>query len=146
MTDRITGVLILGFAIWYGYQATTVKVGFMADPIGPQAVPLILAALTGLVSLYLMIKPDENPHWPTPSLWLRVAIITVSFIIYAYFMTYIGFILATTLEIFLLSLLFRGPVLRSLLAAFLFTLAMYGLFDLALDLNLPTGQLIEGVG
>lgn len=146
MTDRITGILILGCVIWYGYQATTLKVGFMADPIGPQAVPLILATLTGLLSFYLIIKPDEAPPWPGSSLWIRVAVITVSFVVYAYVMTYIGFIIATTLEIFLLSLLFRGPPLRSFVAALLFTLAMYGLFDLLLDLNLPSGQLMGRFG
>ncbi len=94
---------------------------------------------------YLLFKPDENPEWPTPETWLNIGLITLTFIAYAYLLIPLGFILATTLEMFALSLIFRGPWFKSLVAAFLFSLFLFGVFDYALALNLPSGQIFKAV-
>lgn len=143
LTDRTTGVFLLLFAIWYGYRTTVFKVSFMVDPVGPRAFPLILAILMGVLSLYLMIKPDPSPEWPGSATWLRIGLITLTFIVYAYLMVPVGFVLATTFEVTALALIFRGPPLKSLTGAFLLSAALYGLFASLLDLSLPTGTIFR---
>lgn len=145
LTDRVTGVFLLLFAIWYGYRTTLFQVSFMADPVGPRAFPLGLAILMGLLSLYLIIKPDPSPVWPSSKVWIRIGLITLTFIVYAYLMIPIGFVLATTLEIVALALIFRGPLLKSLIGAFLLSAALYGLFVTLLNLSLPTGLMFRGL-
>ena len=145
LTDRVTGVLLLLFAGWYGYQATTFKVSFMVDPVGPKAFPLILAGLMALLSLYLIIKPDPSPVWPGKSTWLKIGLITLTFIIYAYMMVPIGFVLSTTFVVTALALIFQGPPLKSFVGALVLSAALYGLFDTVLDLSLPTGQIFSGL-
>jgi len=144
ITDRVTGVLLLVFSAWYVYMATTFKVTFMADPVGPKAFPIMLGILLGLLSFYLIFKPDPNPTWPAPDAWLRIGLITLSFIGYAYLMVPLGFIVATTLEMFTLSLIFKGPLLKAALGALVFSLFLYGLFDYLLDLSLPYGMIFRG--
>lgn len=144
LTDRVTGVLLLLFAIWYGYQTTNFKIGFLADPVGPKAFPIILAILLGLFSLYLIIKPDPSPEWPGVDTWLRIGLITLTFIAYAYLLVPTGFVLATTFEMSALAIIFRGPVVKSIAASFIFSLFLYSLFDMVLDLSLPTGLIFRG--
>ncbi|MCB9076004.1 MAG: tripartite tricarboxylate transporter TctB family protein [Anaerolineaceae bacterium] len=145
LTDRVTGVFLLLFAIWYGYQATHFKVTFMADPVGPKALPIILAGIMAVLSLYLIVKPDANPEWPPAVTWLRIAIIILIFIVYAYLLVPVGFVLATTFVMSALAILFRGPWLKSLAASLIFSLLLYGLFAMLLDLSLPTGWLFRGL-
>ena len=145
LTDRTTGVFLLVFAIWYGYRTTLFKVSFMVDPVGPRAFPLILAILMAVLSLYLIIKPDPSPEWPGSATWLRIGLITLTFIVYAYLMVPVGFVLATTFEVTALALIFRGPPLKSFTGAFLLSAALYGLFATLLDLSLPTGTIFRGL-
>ncbi len=145
LTDRATGVFLLLFAVWYSYQTTNFKVGFMTDPVGPKAFPLILAFLMGLLSIYLIVRPDPNPDWPAADTWLRMGMITLTFIGYAYLMVPIGFVPATTLEMVALALIFRGPLVKAIIGSFVFSLLLYGLFDYVLDLSLPTGQIFRGL-
>lgn len=145
-SDRIIGVLLLLFAIWYGYTALNLRTTLLTDPIGPKFFPLFLATLMGLLSFYLLFKPDPDPEWPSRDEWVRIVLITLTFIGYAYLMNPLGFIIATTLEMIALSLIFRGPLWPAVLSSFVFTLALYGLFEIALDLSLPTGQLIKMIG
>ena len=145
LTDRVTGVLLFLFAGWYAYQATTFKVSFMVDPVGPKAFPLILAGLMAVLSLYLIIKPDPSPTWPGVNTWLKIGLITLTLIIYAYLMVPIGFVLATTFVVTALALIFRGPPLKSFIGALILSAALYGLFDVLLDLSLPSGQIFRGL-
>jgi len=145
LTDRATGVFLLLFAVWYGYQTANFKVGFMADPVGPKAFPIILAILLGLFSLYLIVKPDPNPAWPAASVWLRIGLIMLTLIAYAYLIVPIGFVLATTFVMSALALIFRGPAVKSIIASLIFNLLLYGLFDVVLDLSLPGGLIFRGL-
>ena len=145
LTDRVTGVFLLLFAIWYAYRTTLFKIPLMVDPVGPKTFPLILALLMAVLSLYLIIKPDPSPVWPNAATWLKIGLITLTFIIYAYLMVPIGFVLATTFEITALALIFRGPLLKGLGGALILSAGLYGLFDILLDLSLPTGLIFRGL-
>jgi len=59
---------------------------------------------------------------------------------YAYLVVPLGFILTTTLEMTLLSLLFGARWWQGLLGALAFTLAVYFLFTEALGVTLPVGR------
>ena len=107
----------------------------------PKALPLLLAALMAVVCIYLIIRPEEDPVWPSRAAWLRIGMTTLVFILYAYTIIPLGYIVSTSLAVGLLSLIFQGPLLRSFVAALLFSLAMYALFAMLLDLSLPYGSL-----
>ncbi|MEM7737029.1 MAG: tripartite tricarboxylate transporter TctB family protein [Deinococcota bacterium] len=142
--DRIVGVLLLAFSIWYGITTRAYTVGFVDDPIGPKAFPIMLAILMGLVSIYLIVQPELGQ---LPSLaattWLRMLATLGCFLLYALTLNWLGFVLATALVVTLLTQIFEGPLLRSVVASLVFSLVMYGLFAGLLELSLPTGQLIQ---
>ena len=145
LSDRVAGVILLLVAIWYSAEATTLESTILTDYLGPSAFPLLLGILLGICSLYLIIKPDPNPQWPEASAWIRMGLIILSFIVYAYIMEPLGFIIATTFEMVSLSYIFKGPRVKSIVAGLLFSLFLFGLFSYVLDLSLPAGTIFEGM-
>jgi putative tricarboxylic transport membrane protein len=144
LTDRITGGLLLIVTLGYAYQAYHLKVGFMSDPIGPKAFPLIIAGFLALFSLYLLVKPDEEPEWPVWKVWRNKSFVLLSFVFYAYTLVPLGFLLSTTLEITFLAFMFKGKIWKGLVAAIASSLILYSLFEYLLGIPLPLGKIFGG--
>lgn len=143
-STRASGMVLLVLSIGYGLRARTFELTTMTDPVGPRAFPYIIAILTAVLSLYLIVAPDaEGESWPSAAAWLRAAAALAVLVGYAYLLVPIGFVAATTLAVFAMAMLFRGPVLSSALSAVAFSLATYILFVYALGLALPTGWLFS---
>ncbi len=141
MTDRMTGGLMLVLSVVYAYQATHFNVGFMADPIGPKAFPLIIAAFMFLVSLYLVFRPDPEPEWPVRRVWINKGLVLVSFVLYAYALVPLGFLLSTTLQVTFLAFMFKGKIWKGLAAAVVASLILYSIFVYLLGIPLPLGKI-----
>ena len=117
----------------------------MGDVLGPGTFPLVLGISLIILSIFLMIRPDKNPQWPTVRGWFRMGLILLSFIVYSYIMEPLGYILATSLEMIVLSLIFNGPLIKSIVASVVFSILMFVLFFVVLDLRLPIGHIFEGM-
>ncbi len=144
--DRILGIVLLLVAIGYGAQTFGFRVGgFSSDSLGPRAYPQLLAVLLGFLSLILIFRPSNfKPDWPAPHAWLALGAMVVGLIIYANVIVPLGFILATTLIITLMALLFQAKPFRAVLASFGVSLGLYALFVFALGISLPTGRIFGG--
>lgn len=140
-SDRIAGVVLVVFAGVVALEARTFTVGFLTDPLGPKAVPLLAAALIGAGGLWLAVRPRREARWPAPGVLGRIGLVAGSFGVYAAVLPVLGFLLATTLEMSALSRLFGGRWVASVAAAFGFSVALYALFVYALALPLPIGSL-----
>jgi len=115
----------------------------MVDNLGPGAFPMLLGIILALCSIYLIVRPDPDPEWPNAIAWGRMALIILSFVVYAYIMEPLGFIITTTFEMIALGYIFKGPPLLTPVISFAFTLALFALFSYVLGLSLPVGELIE---
>lgn len=144
MTDRVTGGLLLVLSLGYAYQARSFDVGFMADPIGPKAMPFIIAAFMFLFSLYLVIRPDPEPDWPVRRVWVNKGLVLLSFVLYAYALVPLGFLLSTTLQVTFLAVMFKGKIWKGLAAAVVASLVLYSIFVLLLGIPLPVGKIWSG--
>jgi putative tricarboxylic transport membrane protein len=140
-TDRLTGLILLILTLVYGYMPFQFKIAFMTDPIGPKAFPFIIAGMMLFFSLFLIIRPDEDPDWPEREVWLRKALVLISFVIYAYTLVPLGFLLSTTLEITFLAVMFDGKASKGLVAAIATSLVLYSLFVFILGIPLPFGKI-----
>jgi putative tricarboxylic transport membrane protein len=141
MTDRVAGALVLLLALGYGLEASRMQVGLLSDPLGPWPFPYIIAILLGLSALWLLLKPDPDPTWPPPRFWPVLGLVLLSLVAYAYLVVPLGFILTTTLEMTLLSLLFGARWWQGLAGALPFTLGVYFLFTEGLGVTLPVGRI-----
>jgi len=78
----------------------------MVDNLGPGAFPMLLGIILALCSIYLIVRPDPDPEWPNAIAWGRMALIILSFVVYAYIMEPLGFIITTTFEMIALGYIF----------------------------------------
>ncbi len=56
MSDRVFGVvcvMLAGFFIW---QATLIETGFIVDPMGPKAFPIVIGITLALAAIYPIVK------------------------------------------------------------------------------------------
>jgi len=139
-SDRIAGVLLLLLSAGYGLEAVRLQADFLADPLGPRAFPLLLAAALAIFSLYLIFKPDPDPNWPPKRVLLAQLGMLVSFVIYSYALAPLGFLLATTLEMTWLSRLFGADWRSGFLGGLGLALSLYVIFVFGLGIPLPLGH------
>ncbi len=141
-SDRITGVLLLLLSAGYGLEALRLQAdaGYLADPLGPRAFPLLLAVSLGILSLYLILRPDPDPHWPPPHVLGGQLAMLVSFVVYSYALAPLGFLLATTLEMTFLSRLFGASWRTGFLGGLGLAVTLYVIFVFGLGIPLPLGS------
>jgi len=141
MNDRILGVgalLLSAFLIAYGYD---LHAPFAYEPLGPNAFPLIIAAVIALCGLILVRKgggqADANPLGANQ----RIALMFVTLVGYALLFQPLGFILATALMTAVIGRLFGGAWRWTIPSGLILGTCFFWLFDRGMDVVLPTGIL-----
>jgi putative tricarboxylic transport membrane protein len=140
MSDRIAGLVLLALAVAYGVTAS----GFQAmigDPLGPATFPLVLALPLGLLSLYLIARPDPEPGWARGRVLLKQGLTLVAFVAYAYLLEPLGFVVASILAVAALGWLLGARLWHAAAAGLAIALVLFLLFDTLLGLPLPAGVL-----
>jgi len=136
VSDRIAGLLLFAFAVWYGWTAEAFQQGF-GDPLGPSRFPQLVAVPFALLSLVLVFRPDPEPTWPRGYALLRQGTCVLILIGYATSLERLGFPLATLLGCTLLCRLLGTDWFRATVAGASVGVALYLLFDPLLGLPLP---------
>ncbi len=144
LTDRVAGIVLFLFGGWYVWYASQFESPIVADSLGPATFPVILGILMMGLSIVIFFQPDENPDWPTnTTVWVKMAAVIISFVIYSQIIKPLGFIVATSFEMYALGLLFDAPKVKSLITSIFFSAFLFWLFSNVLKLGLPTGTLLE---
>lgn len=141
MYVRLFSAIWLVFCAWLAVIAWGFQAPFAYDPVGPRAYPLLLLALMGAGSLWLVIKPgvfDHQLHVPTV---VRSALCVLVLLAYALLFEPLGFVISTSLAAFCLGLLYTGRPVHCAISGVLMGVLLYGLFDYLLDVPLPLGLL-----
>jgi putative tricarboxylic transport membrane protein len=137
-----------------GVTARTFEVGFLVDPLGPKAIPYLVAGLflVGGVALLLLPtreRPGEQPVAPgsvseVEDGWRPQALSILILLGYASTLPLLGFVLSTGLATGALSRVFDGRFLRGLGVGLALGLGLFGLFTLGFGMELPVGLLLRG--
>ena len=144
MTDRITGVFLLALAVAFGLHARSFKTGFLTDPLGPKAWPMMLGAILALFSIYMIAKPQHGASWPKPIVLLRQGVLVAALVAYALLLDPIGFLAATVLVVAFMALLMGARWWQAGVTGLVSSVALYLLFNSVLGLPLPAGALFGG--
>lgn len=139
--DRIFGAVLTLAGIAAGLEATTFNVAFLTDPVGPKALPFVVAVVLIVAGTTSLARPRDAVGLPTRAAAWRMAGAVAAFIGYALVMPWIGFFAATSLVVLALALLYRGPLLPSAMAALGLSGVLWLLFVALLSLPLPVGEL-----
>ena len=138
MIDRRIAIALLLLAVGYALQTRGFQVTFLVDPVGPRAFPLMLAGLLAGAAAVLFARPAAEPVvWPPRAVAGRAAALVAALLAYAALIEPLGYLIATSLTMLALSLLFGGGPLRSAVAGVALVAALYLLFYSALGLHLP---------
>jgi len=136
---RWVAAFLLLMSIWYGSTATSFSSSSLDDPLGPRVFPFVLAGILGLCSVWLFFQPYKESTWSGRSFLLKAGSIVLCLVGYALCLEWLGFVVTTSLVMFALAMIFKGPWGWSLAGSIFFSLAMYALFVFALGLRLPMG-------
>jgi len=139
LTDRILGLCGLAIAAFFLWQSTLIAEPFISDPLGPKVFPMLIAAVLGLASLVILLRPDPEPEWPGLAGWKEVGAGVVVFVGYAELLPVLGFVIATFLASGFLAWRLGAKPLESVLAGAGLSLGIYAVFHLILGLSLARG-------
>lgn len=139
MSDRIFGVFGILLAIGYVFAALAIEESFLSDAVGPKAFPFIIAAILGLSSLVIALRPDPEPVWPALGNFVEIVAAVVVMALYANLLPEIGFVIATAFAATYLGWrLGSGPV-GAVLTGIGTSVGIYTVFHLILGLSLARG-------
>lgn len=141
MSDRIFAVVWLAVCGIIAVQMVQLEVPFAYEPVGPKAFPLLMAGLMALCCVYLLIKPDQDIHWPDLGGLGKGLVLIAVLLAYSVFFEQLGFPLATGIMVFVVCLLFGGSWLTGLISGPLIGGLGYLFFDRLLQVTLPLGYI-----
>jgi putative tricarboxylic transport membrane protein len=144
VSDRLTGLALLTLAVAYGIAAGGYQ-AMIGDPLGPAVFPMALAIVLGLLSLYLIVRPDHEPDWPRGRALLKQVLTLVAFVAYAYLLEPVGFLVSTFVVVVTLGWLLGARLWQASVAGVVIAAVLFVLFDTLLGLPLPEGVL-EALG
>lgn len=136
MSDRLTGVLFLALAVWYGITAGSFEQGF-GDPVGPAAFPQLLSLPLGVFALYLVLRPDPAPDWPRAGTLVRQGVMLVVLLGYPLVLEPLGFPLATAIALMLMSMQLGARPVPAIAGGLGLAIGLFVMFDTLLGLHLP---------
>ena len=139
-----SGLLIVcaGLAMMaWPYQAA-----FSYEPVGPRAFPLLMLALMALGLIYMIFRPspvvhsEEDPQLDRQTL-TKIGLCVLLLLVFAGTFEPLGFILSSVLVGIPMARVYGGRWLPSIVIISLMSVALYLLFDKAMDVPLPLGLL-----
>jgi putative tricarboxylic transport membrane protein len=122
-------------------EAWTFNVAFMTDPVGPKALPLLVAGALVVAGARLMARPRSTVQLPDTGPARRMMLAAAAFISYGLVLPWLGFFLSTTIVVGVLGVLFGGPRVGSAVAGAGLSAVLWLLFVMVLSLPLPIGAL-----
>ncbi|MGV0909886.1 tripartite tricarboxylate transporter TctB family protein [Martelella sp. FOR1707] len=139
MSDRIFGGIGFVIAIFFAWQASIIQESFLTDAVGPKVFPYIIAAVMGISSVYFLVKPDPEPHWPRAGRLAEIGLAVLVLAAYAELLPVAGFVVATAVAAAYLTWRLGSRPIESLIIGIATSVGIYIIFHLVLGLSLARG-------
>lgn len=139
--SRIAALALLATAIAYGVGGATIDYAFSSDPLGPRAMPVMLATILGGLSLLYLVWPGTVEAIPTGPALLRILVLPALLAVSIALFEPLGFAGSTFVLTFGAALVFGAPVKFAVIGAVLQTALWWTVFAYVLQVYLPTGSL-----
>ncbi|HOO02963.1 MAG TPA: tripartite tricarboxylate transporter TctB family protein [Rectinema sp.] len=148
-TNILTGIISIVLGLVYSITALRLPRMAMGDRLGPKIFPYFVGIVTIITGIALILQ-DRNPEKRSKktefgfkehkNLWLNIVILTIAGIIFGLFIDELGYMIATALFMFSVSMLInKGKLVQNIVIAVLFPVVTYFVFGVALKLSLPRG-------
>ncbi len=134
--DRLFGLIVCAGALAYAVSALDIQVGFMSDPVGSKTFPLLVAAVAALCGLVMIVRPDDDPAWPSGPSLLSLTICCATLLGYAFALKPGGFLLPTAIAAGILSRQIRPDPRFAVVVGTSLSLTLFLIFKYILGLSL----------
>ncbi|WP_027642788.1 tripartite tricarboxylate transporter TctB family protein [Enterocloster clostridioformis] len=149
--DTVTGIAgLLGCAFFLSAAQSIKQPAKLLEP-GPRLLPYVAIVLIAMSSIALIIKgikerAKEKPYFPKGGA-LKITKSYLLLIVYAFAMTWLGFLMTTPFAAFALIYDLKGvskvkPV-AAVIISVLVTAGLYAMFVFGFQVKLPAGRLFE---
>lgn len=135
-SDRIFGLFVLVVALAYIASATQIETSFLSDPVGPKTFPIGIGIVASLAAIVMILRPDEDPQWPTLRVFVLLAVAAIVLIAYALMLKPLGFLLPTAIATGILSYQLSPRPLPAILSGIGLSIGLFIIFKYALGLGL----------
>jgi putative tricarboxylic transport membrane protein len=139
MSDRVFGIVCILLAAFFVWQATLIETGFIVDPMGPRAFPIVIGITLAAAAIYPIVRPDPRPDWPAAGRLLEILFAVAVMIAYALALPRFGFVLSTAVTAALLSWRLGTRPAVAAAAGIAIAIGIYVIFHLILGLTLAKG-------
>ncbi|HEX6363305.1 MAG TPA: tripartite tricarboxylate transporter TctB family protein, partial [Albitalea sp.] len=133
MSDRILGAACLVASAGMAWAARDYAAAISYEPVGPSAFPLLLAGLMGAGGAWLVARPALRGNALSGVPFKPTALCAFAVLAYALLFQWLGFAVATAVMAVPVGMAFGGSLKQSLAAGTGLGLALFFLFDKALD-------------
>ena len=137
---RIAGAFLVVIGAAVGLEASTFEVSFMADPIGPKALPNVVALILLIAGFISIIRPKTDVVWPNRRVRAKLVGAVMALLVYPLALQVLGFVISTMLVVTGLSYLYGAPPRRGLGAAATLAVVLWLFFVQVLAIPLPIGS------
>jgi len=148
-TNILTGIISIVLGLVYSITALRLPQMAMGDRLGPKIFPYFVGIVT-IITGIAMILQDRNPEKRSKkvdfgfkehkNVWIKIGLLTIAGIIFGLVIDGLGYMIATALFMFFVSMLInRGRLVQNTVIAVLFSVVTYFVFGVALKLSLPRG-------
>jgi putative tricarboxylic transport membrane protein len=142
MADRILGCIVLAIALTYAFIAfMVIKAPFQYDPLGPETWPQILSVVAAICCLFIIIWPDGRGFKLPQNTLVRISLVVILLVLYAWLYEPLGFIISTALFCGILTMMLGATLIRAAVFGICFGVIGHFLCVKLLALNLPDGVL-----
>ncbi|WP_116474001.1 tripartite tricarboxylate transporter TctB family protein [Zobellella maritima] len=144
MADRVFSLVLMLAAVALGAAAWQLEVPFQYEPVGPKAIPLILAVLLFACTAWLAVKPGCLKEKYGSSMFGRHLLVVLGLLVYAWSFEVLGFMVSTVLVGTIFARLFGLGWGKAAIYSAALGGVGYVLLSGLLELNVPVGAVFGG--
>lgn len=142
--ERIYGMVVFCLGLAILWQGSSLAFGSFRNPGSGMFPALIAILMLALSAILIIVPPKTESRGPSVSgkVLVRVCSVFTSLVLYAVFLEFLGFLIASfALTVFLFAVFASENYWSAVLKALVLTGLAYVLFDVLLKSNLPRGLL-----
>ena len=135
-SDRVFGLVVAIVSLAYIAAARHIQTSFLMDPVGPKTFPIIIGCIGAVAAMYLVFRPDAEPHWPSLRTFGALVLALAVLVLYAFSLKPFGFLLPTAVASGLLSYQIAPRPRYAAAAGICLSVCLFVIFRYALGLGL----------
>jgi len=153
--DQVLGVIVLVIAAFFAYHTFQLAPTDLVGDPGPRMFPLAGCLIMAIFAIVVIVHPekDNGKVYLTKKQWMYALLLFAVYALYVFLLWLLGFVIANLIALTIVSFMFSyvtepdkplgRRILKSIIYAVVVGAALWLLYDLALEAQLPRSVLMD---